>query len=537
MTNPSASAESGSRLHFVRYTCAMRALGFCTGMLGIGAALQQQGAATTTTLLLVLTCVGWPVLAWRLSNAASDPLDAEFRNLVIDTGLAGLWIAIAQFDLLPSALLAAVMAMDRTVAGGWALTRRSIAVMAGVALVVAAFNGFAFQPRTHFSTMLWCMPFLSLYLLAIGASTRLFADKVRAQKRRLEQGSRIDAQTGLTTRPQWMALVAAELRRFHRYAAVSSLLMVDIDRFKRINDGAGHLAGDQVIRDVCAILRAELRSADTAGRYGGDEFGVLLPGTDRGAAMEVAERLRRAVAAQVSVDGVPVTLSIGLGRAGAGHGGDRGLDGCRGRRAVPGQGRRARLRPRLTGRLIPRTGGSRAPPGGPCSAGTCISHGADRVSRPAPKTTPPSAMRRPGRCSQRFMRAPDQVSGSITGSVARPKAAITSAPPPALACSQGHGEQAHAQAARHPAPQRAQRDTPPGAVGGQQAPVQRLQPAPGAGAGAGHKSNRPPRSSRRSATRTSATPAAMRTPMASASMRSTRSRPPPSPPASAPAMT
>ena len=54
------------------------------------------------------------------------------------------------------------------------------------------------------------------------------------------------------------------------------------------------------------------RRADTAGRYGGDEFGVLLPGTDRGAAMGIAERLRRAVAAQVSVDGVPVTLSIGL---------------------------------------------------------------------------------------------------------------------------------------------------------------------------------------------------------------------------------
>jgi diguanylate cyclase len=312
MSSLSASAESGIRHHFVRYTCMMRALGFCTGMLGVAAALNGQGAAATTLLLLFLTCLGWPVLAWRLSSVAGNPLDAEFRNLTIDTGLAGFWIAIAQFDLLPSALLAAVMAMDRTVAGGWALTLRSMAAMAGVALVTTAFNGFAFQPQTQFSTMLWCMPFLTLYLLAIGASTRLFADRVRAQKRLLEQGSRIDAQTGLATRPQWLALVAAELRRFHRYAAVSSLLMVDIDHFKRINDGAGHLAGDQVIGEVCVILRAELRSADTAGRYGGDEFGVLLPGTDREAAMEVAERLRRAVATQVSVDGVPVTLSIGL---------------------------------------------------------------------------------------------------------------------------------------------------------------------------------------------------------------------------------
>lgn len=311
MPDRSAKTDSGV-LHFVRYTCAMRALGFFAAMLGIGSALVGQDAAAPVLLLLAFTCLGWPVLAWRLSTQSSDPLRAEFRNLTIDTGLAGFWIAMAQFDLLPSALLVAIMAMDRTVAGGWSLTRRSMGVMALVALATAALNGFGFQPRTQFTTMLWCMPFLLCYLLAVGASTRMFADKVRAQKRALEHGSRIDAQTGLATRPQWLALVMAELRRFHRYGTVSSLLMVDIDRFKRINDGAGHLAGDQVIHQVCAILRENLRSADTAGRYGGDEFGVLLPGTGREAALEAAERLRRAVSSRVAVGGVPVTLSIGV---------------------------------------------------------------------------------------------------------------------------------------------------------------------------------------------------------------------------------
>ena len=60
-------------------------------------------------------------------------------------------------------------------------------VMALVALATAALNGFGFQPRTQFTTMLWCMPFLLCYLLAVGASTRMFADKMRAQKRALEQ--------------------------------------------------------------------------------------------------------------------------------------------------------------------------------------------------------------------------------------------------------------------------------------------------------------------------------------------------------------
>jgi diguanylate cyclase len=311
MPDHATTNESGIR-HFVRYTCAMRVLGFYAAMLGLGSALHGQDAPALLLVALAFSCLGWPVLAWRMSNASTDPLRAEYRNLTIDTGLAGFWMAMAQFDLLPSALLVAVMAMDRTVAGGWPLARRSMLVMALVAVATSALNGFAFQPHTRFSTMLWCMPFLVLYLLAVGASTRMFTDKVRAQKRELEQDSRIDAQTGLATRPQWLALVAAELRRFHRYGAVSSLLMVDIDRFKRINDSAGHLAGDQVISEVSVLLREGLRSADSAGRYGGDEFGVLLPGTGREAALEVAERLRQAISARVSVGGLPVSLSIGV---------------------------------------------------------------------------------------------------------------------------------------------------------------------------------------------------------------------------------
>ncbi len=305
------STHTGIAL-FVRYTCAMRALGFYTGMLGVASAMHGQDAPATLMLLLVISCLGWPLLAWRLSTTSADPRRAEFRNLTADTALAGFWMAMAQFDLLPSALLVAVMAMDRTVVGGLPLAARAMGVMAGAALVTSAFNGFAFQPHTRFATMLWCLPFLVLYLLAMGMAARMFAEKVRAQKRVLERVSRIDAETGLATRPQWLALVAAQLQRFQRYGAVSSLLMIDIDRFKRINDTHGHLAGDQVIREVSSLLHENLRSVDSGGRYGGDEFGVLLPGTDRQAALEVAERLRQVVTERVSVAGMPVTLSIGV---------------------------------------------------------------------------------------------------------------------------------------------------------------------------------------------------------------------------------
>ena len=311
MSYSAIPADSGGS-RFVRYTCAMRLLGTCTSVMGVAASLNAHGASALWWPLVLFTGLGWPWIAWKISRGSARPVESEFRNLAIDAGVAGFWIAIMRFDLLPSALLFSVMAMDRTVAGGWPLARRSIAVMGLVCLVTAALNGFAFEPRTAFTTILWCMPFLVLYLLAIGVSARSFAEKLRSQKRVLEKVVRIDAETGLASRQQWLAMVGEQLRRFHRYGAVSALLMIDIDEFKRINDSQGHLAGDQVIRQVSALLHAGLRSVDVAGRYGGDEFGVLLPGTDRQAALEVAERLRRRVAGQVLVDGVPVTLSIGV---------------------------------------------------------------------------------------------------------------------------------------------------------------------------------------------------------------------------------
>jgi diguanylate cyclase (GGDEF)-like protein len=91
--------------------------------------------------------------------------------------------------------------------------------------------------------------------------------------------------------------------------------MMDLDGFKRINDRYGHLAGDQYLREVSSAIRAQLRSADLACRYGGDEFCLLLPETELDGAKTIAERIRQAVGGRiVSVEGVALrtTASIGV---------------------------------------------------------------------------------------------------------------------------------------------------------------------------------------------------------------------------------
>ena len=94
-----------------------------------------------------------------------------------------------------------------------------------------------------------------------------------------------------------------------------ALLMVDIDHFKRVNDHYGHLAGDHVLRHIVGVLRQRLRASDVLGRYGGEEFMVLLPDTDLHGAAQLAEQLRQAVqAAPCEWQGqrIPFTVSIGV---------------------------------------------------------------------------------------------------------------------------------------------------------------------------------------------------------------------------------
>jgi len=307
--NPSA-APRGWR--FVRQGAAMRLLGFSTGSLAVAASMHANGALGSWWPLLLFTAFGWPWLAWRRTRGSPTPMKAERLNLLVDGIVAGLWIGLMGLDAMPSALLLAVLMMDRTMVGGWRLLSRSLLATGATCLLVLLARGFALAPPTAFATLLWSLPFMMSYLLAIGALAHYSSDKVRSQKRMLERVARIDPETGLATRQQWLASVAERMRRFQRHGAVSSLLMIDIDRFKDVNDTHGHLVGDEAIRQVSRQLHEGLRSVDLAGRYGGDEFGVLLPGTDGRAAIEVAERLRLRVAAFVAVDGTPVTLSIGV---------------------------------------------------------------------------------------------------------------------------------------------------------------------------------------------------------------------------------
>lgn len=146
-------------------------------------------------------------------------------------------------------------------------------------------------------------------LLLQGASA-IQAAQLHAE---VEEISHRDALTGLANRRQFDADLAIEVERAHRYGRPLSLIMLDLDHFKRINDVYGHQRGDEVLQDVAGLLTTDLREIDTAFRYGGEELCVLMPESTAEEAAHVAERIRERVAASFGwATTAAVTISAGV---------------------------------------------------------------------------------------------------------------------------------------------------------------------------------------------------------------------------------
>jgi len=134
-------------------------------------------------------------------------------------------------------------------------------------------------------------------------------------KKQLESLSRTDRLTELYNRGYWEECLVSEFQRIRRTKQPSTLCLFDIDHFKKVNDTYGHQAGDEVIRVTARLLRECMRGTDIAGRYGGEEFTVILIDTDAKGAMIFAERLRKTIENHPVLHGdnkISYTISLGL---------------------------------------------------------------------------------------------------------------------------------------------------------------------------------------------------------------------------------
>ena len=302
-------------MRFAQRMHRLRMLGTALGAVCVGGALWEQGAHALAWAALLVNALAWPHIAYPLARRSVNPYRAELRNLMIDSASGGAWMAVIGFSPAPSAVIFAMMAMDKASIGGLRFLARCLAAQLAAAAVVAILPGFELhlQPSSAVERLA-SLPLLVVYPIAIGLATYQLARRVRRQNQTLAALSSIDGLSGLLNRSHWESVVASEFQRCRRIGHPSAVVMMDIDHFKAINDRHGHPVGDAVIRAVAGILRGALRLHDVPGRYGGEEFAIVLPGTDVQGAEILAERIRARIESAVleAKSGARATASLGV---------------------------------------------------------------------------------------------------------------------------------------------------------------------------------------------------------------------------------
>jgi diguanylate cyclase len=265
-------------------------------------------------VVMVFNGVLWPHVAYQWARRAKVPFHAEHRNILVDAFLGGFWVAAMHFNPLPSAATLSMMAMNNVAIGGLRfLLVGTVAQILGIGVGLLIFTP-VFFAQTSALQLYACLPLLILYPLALGWICFRQATTLGRHKRELLALSRTDSLTGLLNHGAWKDQLEVEFQRCQRQQQGGAIALIDIDHFKIINDTYGHVAGDIVLRQLSQMLKQNLRATDVAGRYGGDEFCVLLPDLPLNSAAAAMDALRDRFASlgYEQDPALKVSLSIGL---------------------------------------------------------------------------------------------------------------------------------------------------------------------------------------------------------------------------------
>jgi diguanylate cyclase (GGDEF)-like protein len=286
--------------------------------------------------LAVLQYLAGPQLMYYVAAHARHPRRVEMINLCLDGVFFGIWAAVLGFPVWVTFIFYVTIAVNLTVFLGKKGFFLAIACMAAGSALTVPFTGFHLAPETSVLTTVLCMAVISIYLLIVADNAFKHAIKLHETRKKLksneyalkqqleeikllqstlrDQANR-DSLTGLYNRRYVDATLERELQRCRREGQPLSIVIIDVDHFKHINDTFGHQAGDEVLKMLASLLNDHVRASDVACRYGGEEFLVLFPAVTADVALKRVENWREAFAATGILFGksdIPATISAGI---------------------------------------------------------------------------------------------------------------------------------------------------------------------------------------------------------------------------------
>ena len=291
-----------------------RLLGLTLGFVCVAFGMYPLNPSLWVWAWMLINAFAWPHLAFQCSLRSANTLRSERRSLLFDSFCGGFWVGAMHFNPLPSVTTLSMMSMNNVAIGGPRfLFAGWVAQALGLGTALLLFTP-GFIAVTTQAQLYACLPILMLYPLALGWICYRQAVTLARHKRELLALSRTDSLSGLLNHGAWKDHLDLEFQRCRRGPGGAAIALIDIDHFKTINDTYGHVTGDIVLRQLSKVLRQNLRTNDLAGRYGGDEFCVILPDMPLNRATEVMEALRgRFNALAYAQDPtLRVSLSIGL---------------------------------------------------------------------------------------------------------------------------------------------------------------------------------------------------------------------------------
>ncbi|AHY06147.1 diguanylate cyclase [Serratia plymuthica] len=314
-TAPSVIDTRRSGLSFARRTYLPRIVGLGIGFLCVFSVLHTQPSAPWVWGLLIFHGFIWPHIAYQWARRSATPFKAETRNLLIDSFFGGLWAAMMAFNALPSVVILSMMGMNNIAAAGKTLFFKGLVAQLAGALTVSALLGFPFQPQSTPLQIYLCLPMIYLYPALLGLVTYRTAKRLAQKKQELLRISMRDGLTGLYNRRHWEHLLHHQFDSCRRYQHTATLILMDVDRFKTINDTFGHALGDEALAVLAEELLIGLRAVDIVGRYGGDEFGAVLPNTNAEQASIALQRIQERLNDIIFREAPQLRLNISAGIA------------------------------------------------------------------------------------------------------------------------------------------------------------------------------------------------------------------------------